>query len=286
MSVEGDMAALEGMHDEARPNAHPNAQPNRARRKKLSNGARAAKARMDPESLRHDSKAEMVASPTESLRNDSKPWDVGTARRAIEEVNAECDAIELRGYDVGRRLNAMRDAGSAELLGYRTWNDLLDAEVRIHRATAFRYMAIAQAFTEQEFRELGVSRASIIVRLPAEKRAGLLPDAKIRSVRQLRAQVAEFLAEDEDEDDEDEGKAIAAIYRHGGPKPNPAAAFGLFEHEGVERPFPIATIAPWTGTGIIPGPQNVSLVIEFHPNDDGELVGSYRVVGLGSRWRQ
>lgn len=190
--------------------------------------------------------------------SDVSAWDATRAKRAVEEVNATYAKLELHAYEVGTRLNVMRAQGAAAALGYATWDELVEAEVRVPRATAFRWMAIASAFSEQEFRELGTTRAAILVRLPSEQRRALLPEAKASATRELEAKVSNLLH---------------PAGHDAGPM------LGLLAEEGDVL---ITRLGELAGVGIVRCANGRSLLLSLGRDATGNLELHYRAIGGAS----
>lgn len=149
---------------------------------------------------------------------DVPTWHKDDARRAVDEANEKYAGVEGQAYVLGGLLNAMRERGAAEALGYATWDEMVDAELRVPKTTAYRFMRVAQAFTAEEFKALGTSRADVLTRLSSEQRAPLLLRAKSLSARALADLVSDVL------------RPTAAVASEA-----PAVVLGLREEGGTIR---------------------------------------------------
>ena len=212
----------------------------------------------------------------------SHRWDIETSRRALDEVNAGCLDLEMRAYVLGTKLNEMRAAGAAEALGYATWDDLVDAEIKIGRSSAYRFMSVAATFDEQEFRQLGgVSKAGVLVRLPPEQRRALLPEARNLSKRELAAKVAELASP----------ASSSTEARPTKPHAPPPLALAIEDGDEVERDevtaevtsigreIKIAKLGELAGVGVVKGLHGVCLQLAVGRDERGELVGRLLVLG-------
>lgn len=221
-----------------------------------------------------------LAAPPKGESAMSRRWDIATSRRALDEVNAGCLDLEMRAYVLGTKLNEMRAAGAAEALGYATWDQLVDAEVNLVRSTAYRFMAVAAAFDADEFRQLGVSKADLLVRLPPERRRALLPEARALSKRELAAKLADL----ESPPDAVEKPA---------PKPHapPPLALAIEDGDEVERDevtgevtsigreVKTVKLGELAGVGVVKGLHGVCLQLAVGRDERGELVGRLLVLG-------
>jgi hypothetical protein len=181
-------------------------------------------------------------SPTnESMMKSEKVVDDGARRPTAEEV-ARLDHSSARSlrykadmsrgaYKLGREL-AGNDEGLLFKARYSTFDDYVERELGISRATAYKYMRIASTFSEPVVVELGTEKLELAVRYVAASSGELdpdsLPDLVVRvptarggttkkrvadaSTRELEAAIAALREKERADEDDSPGRAEAEAY--------------------------------------------------------------------------
>lgn len=94
---------------------------------------------------------------------------------------------EMRG---NRRLFECRKLPNSKKY---SWSEFCQKELHISPNTSYFYMDIARYYNKDKFEEIGVSKLSVILRLPPDEQAAMMSASKGKSYRELRDEVRKRL---------------------------------------------------------------------------------------------
>jgi hypothetical protein len=179
------------------------------------------------------------------------------ARQIVAWLNRKYAETELSAFQIGTVLNKAALDDLHKHLGFASFDSFCRDELHIPRTTAYRFMAIASALTEEEFRDLGPSRAGLVARLPYGARRALLPEAKTLTVRALAERVSEIA----------DGPKPMKVQKA---NPGEAVTIGL---RATSTEIPMTKLGEGAAVGVLPclGGRAIALQFALTRTDDGRM---------------
>ena len=159
--------------------------------------------------------------------------ELKTATREVQRLKA---AIGRNFYELGKVLARVRDRKLYEAGGHLTFDAYLRAEVSISRASAFKFIDIAETFSEKIARALGPEKLAAALRYvnltPEDEAPGDVPDLLVPVVskdgRRARKSIREATVSEVD-------AAARALRRTRGPRTPAAVAHAKATAELLAR---------------------------------------------------
>lgn len=85
------------------------------------------------------------------------------AKRLVADVKKRSTKIAEEAHAVGKALAQLSEARNYAALGYKSFDELLKGEKLMGRTTAHQLMAIAETYSLEQVRKLGVSKAYALI---------------------------------------------------------------------------------------------------------------------------